>query len=97
MSNRDGLIGGFLFGAIVGSIAGAATGFLLSRSSRSENGVEKDRESGDRRPIPNAKAESLEVVRESLEDKILQLNHARTASPRSRRPSARGCGTPFAR
>ena len=76
MSNRDGFTSGLLFGAIVGGIVGAATGFLLSRPSRQESLAEKEEGDGDRRSIPNAKAESLDFARESLEDKIVQLNNA---------------------
>jgi len=78
MSNREGFTGGFIAGAAVGGLVGAVLGTVLSRRAEallSEPSEAKTRKIRQRK-ASQLEADSMEVARLSLEDKIAQLNQA---------------------
>ncbi len=78
MSNREGFTGGFIAGAAVGGLVGAVLGTVLSRRAEallSEPSEPKTRKIRQRK-ASQLEADSMEVARLSLEDKIAQLNQA---------------------
>lgn len=87
MSQRDGFASGFLAGAIFGGVVGGVVGALIA--SRQDNQLPPDEEpklssggkdtkpaktTAKRRQFQPSEAESIEMARRSLEDKIAQLN-----------------------
>ncbi len=81
MSNREGFTGGFIAGAALGGLVGAVLGAVLSRRAAeallSEPSEAKTRKIKIRqRKAGQLEADSMEVARLSLEDKIAQLNQA---------------------
>ncbi|NEO12296.1 MULTISPECIES: hypothetical protein [unclassified Moorena] len=86
MSQQDGFASGFLTGAVVGGLIGGLIGALVTAGKSNQNNDEEDRSMlNSERSDPKAirarrrelKAEaSIEAARQSLEDKIAQLNSA---------------------
>ncbi len=81
MSDGDGFTGGFLTGAVVGGLVGAFVGRWLAKQRSPEieaarNGNNGFIESGEDDRVPSLEEERMEAVRQSLEDKIAQLNAA---------------------
>jgi gas vesicle protein len=87
MSQREGFTGGFIAGAILGSFMGAVAGTLLAgqrlpqgRSNSSllpENNTSDPKvRKGKKRQLQQSDADSIEMSRRGLEDKIAQLNDA---------------------
>ncbi len=76
MSQRDGFSTGFLLGSLVGGLVGGTIGAVLA--SRQLNGQEPDvlRRIKARAPGGLANGEVMESARQSLENKIADLNGA---------------------
>ena len=86
MSQRDGsFTGGFLVGALVGGVIGGIVGTLLTAQRLENTDAEEEPSLEDDFPetLPNkwkkqqlkgSAAQTIEVARHSLEDKIAQLN-----------------------
>jgi hypothetical protein len=88
MSQRDGFTGGFIAGAVFGGLVGGIVGVLLT-TRRNPEQIEAEASLSDRhrlsepksgkakkRQLKESDADSMEVARRSLEDKISQLNSA---------------------
>jgi hypothetical protein len=84
MSNRDGFSGGFWLGTLVGGVVGGIVGASIAtqRSNRRDDDTEIDRLSGERRrkrPLKssgNRTMDRMEIARQSLDEKIGDLNNA---------------------
>ena len=71
MSQKDNFAGGFLLGTLVGSVVGGVLGVVLAnRATRSPLASNAEEEL----PGTADAEESIEAVRQRLEDKITQLN-----------------------
>jgi gas vesicle protein len=79
MSNRDGFASGLIAGAAVGGLVGGLLGVLLaSRVSNDNHGTEENllpRQDTEKQKA-TTEAEIIEAGRQSLENKIAQLNQA---------------------
>jgi gas vesicle protein len=78
MSQKDGFSTGFLLGSIVGGLVGGTIGALLANRQLADDEPEvlrrvKARTQG---KADRADAQSIESARQSLEDKIADLNGA---------------------
>ncbi len=74
MSQNDGNGASFLAGAIVGGVVGGLLGTLLA-SQKEEDSTEKERSVLKQGTQPQfSTEESIEMARQSLEEKIAQLN-----------------------
>lgn len=77
MSNRDGFGSGLMIGAALGGLVGGVLGVVLSsRLSQDNSHPEMAQIKQSRRNNKVLEAESIEMARLNLEDKIAQLNHA---------------------
>ncbi|NEO41123.1 MAG: hypothetical protein F6J90_34300 [Moorea sp. SIOASIH] len=85
MSQQDGFASGFLTGAVVGGLIGGLIGALVTAGKSNQKDEEDRSMLNSERSDPKAirarrrelKAEaSIEAARQSLEDKIAQLNSA---------------------
>lgn len=85
MSQNDGFASGFLTGAVVGGLIGGLIGALVTAGKNNQNDHEDQSllksEESDPKAIRARKRElkaeaSIEAARQSLEDKIAQLNSA---------------------
>ena len=82
MSQQDNFIGGFLLGTLVGGVVGGIAGVLVSSrlpndATESEAEVDSDpSQHNTNRPFQLPTERSIEIARQSLEDKIAQLNNA---------------------
>ncbi len=78
MSNRGSFTGGFLTGTLIGGLVGAALGVALSRRSDRNSSGEPQRNPNlaEGKGSKQQFEADMEVARQSLEDKIAQLNTA---------------------
>ncbi len=77
MSNRDGFGSGLMLGAALGGLVGGVLGVVLSsRLSQDGSNSEVAPIKQSRRKNNILEAESIEMARLNLEDKISQLNNA---------------------
>jgi hypothetical protein len=84
MSNRDGFSSGFWLGTLVGGVVGGIIGasIVSQRTNRIDDESESGRlsgESNDRRPFKSSRRRTMdrmEIARQSLDDKINDLNNA---------------------
>ncbi|WP_310426668.1 hypothetical protein [Chamaesiphon sp. VAR_48_metabat_135_sub] len=84
MSNRDGFGSGFWLGTLVGGVVGGIVGASLvsQKMNRIDDETESGRlsgESGEKRPLKPSRRRTLdrmETARQSLDDKISDLNNA---------------------
>jgi hypothetical protein len=86
MSQRDGFGSGFLLGTIIGGVVGGILGALVvtrredmeledqQDGKRTNNSIEKKGSSRPKRQVRPSEAETMEMARRSLEDKIATLN-----------------------
>ena len=75
MSNRDGFGAGFWLGTLVGGVVGGAIGAAVvnQRASRTYDELE----TGEKRPLKSNRRrqiDRMEIARQSLDDKISDLN-----------------------
>jgi gas vesicle protein len=83
MSNRDGFGSGFWLGTLVGGVVGGIVGVSIAtqRANRMDDETESGRLSGDgveRRPFKSSRRRTIdrmEIARQSLDDKISDLNN----------------------
>ncbi len=83
MSNRDGFGSGFWLGTLVGGVVGGIVGASIAnqRANRIDDETESGRLSGDdseRRPFKSSRRRTIdrmEIARQSLDDKISDLNN----------------------
>lgn len=76
MSNRDGFGTGFWLGTLVGGVVGGVIG--ASIVNQRSNRIEEERESGEKRPLKSSRRrqiDRMEMARQSLDDKISDLNN----------------------
>ena len=86
MSQRDGsFTGGFLTGALIGGVIGGIVGTLLATQRLEQTNIDEEPSLDDEFPeaptnkrkkqqLKESAAQTIEVARHSLEDKIAQLN-----------------------
>lgn len=77
MSNREGFTSGLMIGATLGSLVGGVLGVVLTSRMSGENSANQlidGKKTKNKSNQPDA--ESMEMARLSLEDKIAQLNQA---------------------
>ena len=83
MSNRDGFGSGFWLGTLVGGVVGGIVGASIAnqRANRIEDQTESSRLSGEgseKRPFKSSRRRTIdrmEIARQSLDDKISDLNN----------------------
>jgi gas vesicle protein len=76
MSNRDGFGAGFWLGTLVGGVVGGVVG--ASIVNQRANRTYDELENGEKRPFKSSrrrKIDRMEVARQSLDDKISDLNN----------------------
>jgi hypothetical protein len=76
MSNRDGFGAGFWLGTLVGGVVGGAIGASIVNQRANRTYDELD--SGEKRPFKSSRRrqiDRMEVARQSLDDKISDLNN----------------------
>ena len=76
MSNRDGFGAGFLLGTLVGGVVGGVIGATVI--DRRANRTYDELEGGEKRPLKSnrrRKIDRMEMARQSLDDKISDLNN----------------------
>jgi gas vesicle protein len=76
MSNRDGFGAGFWLGTIVGGVVGGVIG--ASIVSQKSNRLNDELEGGEKRPFKSSRRrqiDRMETARQSLDDKISDLNN----------------------
>ena len=76
MSNRDGFGAGFLLGTLVGGVVGGVIGATVI--DRRANRTYDELEGSDKRPLKSSrrrKIDRMEMARQSLDDKISDLNN----------------------
>ncbi len=76
MSNRDGFGAGFWLGTLVGGVVGGVVG--ASIVNQRANRTYDELENGEKRPLKSSRRrqiDRMEVVRQSLDDKISDLNN----------------------
>jgi gas vesicle protein len=76
MSNRDGFGAGFWLGTIVGGIVGGVVG--ASIVGQKTNRLKDESEGGEKRPFKSGRRrqiDRMETARQSLDDKINDLNN----------------------
>jgi predicted nucleic acid-binding Zn-ribbon protein len=76
MSQKDGFSTGFLLGSIVGGLVGGTIGVLLANRQQEGDEPEVLRRVKARSQDKNSDAQSIKSARQSLEDKIADLNGA---------------------
>jgi gas vesicle protein len=76
MSQKDGFSTGFLLGSIVGGLVGGTIGVLLANRQQEGDEPEVLRRVKARTQGKNSDGQSIESARQSLEDKIADLNGA---------------------
>jgi predicted nucleic acid-binding Zn-ribbon protein len=76
MSQKDGFSTGFLLGSIVGGLVGGTIGVLLANRQQEGDEPEVLRRVKARTQGKNSDNQSIESARQSLEDKIADLNGA---------------------
>jgi gas vesicle protein len=76
MSQKDGFSTGFLLGSIVGGLVGGTIGVLLANRQQEGDEPEVLRRVKARAQGKNSDNQSIESARQSLEDKIADLNGA---------------------
>ena len=77
MSNREGFTSGLMIGATLGSLVGGVLGVVLTSRMSGDNSANQlidGKKTKNKSNQPDA--ESMEMARLSLEDKIAQLNQA---------------------
>jgi gas vesicle protein len=76
MSNRDGFGAGFWLGTLVGGVVGGVVG--ASIVNQRANRTYDELENGEKRPFKSSRRrqiDRMEVARQSLDDKISDLNN----------------------
>jgi gas vesicle protein len=76
MSNRDGFGAGFWLGTLVGGVVGGVIGATVI--NQRANRTYDELEGGDKRPLKSSrrrKIDRMEIARQSLDDKISDLNN----------------------
>jgi hypothetical protein len=76
MSNRDGFGAGFWLGTLVGGVVGGAIG--ASIVNQRANRTYDELENGEKRPLKSSRRrqiDRMEVARQSLDEKISDLNN----------------------
>lgn len=76
MSNRDGFGAGFWLGTLVGGVVGGAIGAAVI--NQRANRTFDELEGNDKRPLKSSrrrKIDRMEMARQSLDDKISDLNN----------------------
>jgi hypothetical protein len=76
MSNRDGFGAGFWLGTLVGGVVGGVIG--ASIVNQRTNRIDEELESGEKRPFKSSRRrqiDRMEMARQSLDDKISDLNN----------------------
>jgi hypothetical protein len=76
MSNRDGFGTGFWLGTLVGGVVGGVIG--ASIVNQRTNRIDDELESGEKRPFKSSRRrqmDRMEMARQSLDDKISDLNN----------------------
>ncbi len=76
MSNRDGFGAGFWLGTLVGGVVGGVIG--ASIVNQRANRIDDELESGEKRPFKSSRRrqiDRMEMARQSLDDKINDLNN----------------------
>jgi hypothetical protein len=76
MSQKDGFSTGFLLGSIVGGLVGGTIGVLLANRQQEGDEPEVLRRVKARTQGKNSDSQSIESARQSLEEKIADLNGA---------------------
>jgi gas vesicle protein len=76
MSQKDGFSSGFLLGSIIGGLVGGTIGVLLANRQQEGDEPEVLRRVKARTQGKNSDSQSIESARQSLEDKIADLNGA---------------------
>ena len=76
MSQKDGFSTGFLLGSIVGGLVGGTIGVLLANRQQEGDEPEVLRRVKARTQGKNSDPQSIESARQSLEEKIADLNGA---------------------
>jgi gas vesicle protein len=76
MSQKDGFSSGFFLGSIIGGLVGGTIGVLLANRQQEGDEPEVLRRVKARTQGKSTEAQSIESARQSLEDKIADLNGA---------------------
>ncbi len=76
MSQKDGFSTGFLLGSIIGGLVGGTIGVLLVNRQQEGDEPEVLRRVKARTQGKNSDSQSIQSTRQSLEDKIADLNGA---------------------
>jgi gas vesicle protein len=76
MSQKDGFSSGFFLGSIIGGLVGGTIGVLLANRQQEGDEPEVLRRVKARTQGKSTEAQSIEFARQSLEDKIADLNGA---------------------
>ena len=76
MSQKDGFSTGFLLGSIIGGLVGGTVGVLLANRQQEGDEPEVLRRVKARTSGKNSDSKSIESARQSLEEKIADLNGA---------------------
>lgn len=74
MSQKDGFASGFVVGSLLGSLVGGVIGALFAARANRDEGEKNITNSNINNQLTTEA--SIEVARQSLEDKIAQLNFA---------------------
>jgi hypothetical protein len=82
MSDRNGFSSGFWLGTLVGGVVGGIVGSVIVGGNRRDEQIDSEILSGERghkRPLKSSRmrtADRMEMARQSLDDKISELNNA---------------------
>jgi hypothetical protein len=77
MSNRDGFGAGFWLGTLVGGVVGGVIGASIV-NQKANRSIDNELESGEKRPFKSSRRrqiDRMEIARQSLDDKISDLNN----------------------